>query len=87
MNDGVAIKSTDGIFRDPFDGTITIILHTKHAFSMTSYTGVKPLVHIGVDTVDLVDQGFKVLAEAETYVTKGTTIIEADLNFIAEKSY
>lgn len=85
MGEGVAFKSTDGIFRAPVDGTLTLISPTKHAFGMTSDEGVELLVHIGIDTVDLDGEGFKVVAEAETFVKKGTPIIEADLELIASK--
>lgn len=85
MGEGVAIKSSDGVFRAPVDGTITLISPTKHAFGMTSDSGVELLVHIGIDTVNLNGEGFKVVAQAETFVKKGTPIIEADLDLISSK--
>lgn len=85
MGDGLAIVPEDGVFRAPFDGTITLISPTKHAFGMVTKDGIELLVHIGIDTVNLQGEGFEVIIEADTEVKQGTPIIKADLDFIKSK--
>lgn len=82
MGDGMAFEPTSSIIRAPMDGKITLISPTKHAFGMENDKGVELLVHIGIDTVNLDGEGFKVLHDANTHVKQGTPIIEVDLDFI-----
>lgn len=47
---GVAVMPANGEVLSPFDGAITALFPTKHAFSITSDNGVELLAHIGLDT-------------------------------------
>lgn len=85
MGEGVAIEPENGLFVAPFDGKISLISPTKHAFGMENGKGVELLVHIGIDTVGLDGEGFEVLCEQGTEVKQGTPIIRADLDFIKSK--
>ena len=51
--DGLAILLENDEVIAPCDGIITLFFDTKHAFAITTATGVQVLVHIGLDTVIL----------------------------------
>jgi PTS system D-glucosamine-specific IIA component/PTS system glucose-specific IIA component len=80
--DGVLIDPTSDIAVAPADGTLSMVFKTNHAFGMTLENGIELLVHIGMDTVELLGEGFERLAEEGTFVKKGTPIIKIDVAFI-----
>jgi PTS system beta-glucosides-specific IIC component len=87
---GFAIIPKDGKYVAPFDGTLTLVAETGHAFSIKSSAGIEVIIHIGVDTVtintnrkpDETLKGFTVHAKTGDKVKKGTPIVDADLEFI-----
>lgn len=85
MGEGIAIKPSNGRVVAPVDGEITLVADTKHAFGIRTELGEEILVHIGLETVGLKGEGFNVLMKLGDKVTRGQTVVEADLNFI-EKS-
>lgn len=76
LGDGVAIDTTGDVVVAPCDGTIELIMDTNHAFAMKSNDGLELLVHVGIDTVTLKGQGFKLLRKVGDKVTAGTPILE-----------
>ena len=60
LGDGVAIIPEDGKIYSPVDGTVTTVSTTLHAYGFTTADGVDILVHIGLETVSLKGEGFKV---------------------------
>lgn len=82
IGDGVAIKPENSIAVAPYDGEITQIFPTNHAFGITTKEGLEILVHIGIDTVDLKGEGYKRLVEVGSKVKRGEGIIEVDFEFI-----
>lgn len=85
MGDGVAFRFEGSQICAPCDGKICMIAETKHAFGIVNDDGVELLVHIGLDTVKLNGEGFRVLAEENQTVKKGTPIIELDREFFENK--
>lgn len=85
--DGVAIDSTGNIIMAPVDGELTLVFKTCHAFAVTLDNGVEVLVHIGIDTVELKGEGFKLLVEQGKKIKKGEPIIKIDREFIESKGY
>lgn len=85
MGEGIAIKPSNGQVVAPIDGEITLIADTKHAFGIKTELGEEILVHIGLETVGLKGEGFNVRGKIGDRVTKGQTIVEADLAFIEKK--
>ncbi|MBW6410758.1 PTS sugar transporter subunit IIA [Clostridium weizhouense] len=83
--DGVAIDSTGDTVVAPCDGTITLIMDSKHAFAMTTDEGIELLVHVGLETVELNGEGFEVLQKVNTKVTAGTPILKVNRTFIESK--
>ena len=85
MGDGVGLKFETSRVCAPCDGEITMIANTSHAFSIKAANGAEILIHIGLDTVQLKGQGFKVLTTTGTKVKKGTPIIEVDQEVMKQK--
>lgn len=85
--DGVAIESTGDVIVAPYDGELTLVFKTLHAFAITLDNGAELLIHIGIDTVSLNGEGFKQLAQAGTRVKAGTPIIKIDRELILNKGF
>jgi len=83
--DGIAIDSTGDIVVTPCDGIISLIMDSKHAFAITTNSGIELLVHVGLETVSLSGEGFEVLQSVNTKVTAGTPILKLDRSFIESK--
>ena len=85
VGDGIAIDSTGDTVVAPCDGTISLIMDSKHAFAITTSSGIELLVHVGLETVALNGEGFEVLQSVNTKVTAGTPILKLDRPFIESK--
>ena len=66
----------------PCDGKVYMIAQTKHAIGIMSDYGNDVLVHVGIDTVTLGGKGFTVLVSEGEQVTKGTLMMQVDLEVI-----
>lgn len=86
LGDGVAIIPTDGKILSPVDGTVSTVADTKHAFGFLSDDGLDVLVHVGLETVALKGEGFKVHVKAGDKVKKGDLVAEVDLKVLKEKN-
>ncbi len=86
VGDGIAIKPSGNTMIAPFDGTISKIFETNHAFSIESDGGVKLFIHFGVDTVELKGEGFRRIAKEGQVVKKGDVIMEFDLALLEERA-
>lgn len=87
LGKGVAIIPEDGKVYAPADGVITTMFPTGHAVGMTTDEGVELLVHVGLDTVALKGDGFKIIAKDDQKVQKGDLLMEADLDKIKAAGY
>lgn len=87
LGKGVAIVPKDGRVYAPADGVITTIFPTGHAVGMTTDDGVELLIHVGLDTVALKGEGFRIIGKDEQKVKKGDLLIEADLEKIKAAGY
>lgn len=84
---GVGIKPSEGKIVAPCDGTIAQMFDTGHAVSMETPFGAEILIHVGLDTVELKGQGFKVHAKEGDKVKKGQLLIEFDIPAITAAGY
>ena len=84
MGDGFFIYPSKGEVFAPADGEVVFVFDTKHAIGMKSADGTEYLLHIGVDTVALGGQGFKVFVESGQQVKKGDKLMEFDIDYIRE---
>ena len=87
MGDGVAFIPEVGEITSPVDGTVEVAFPTGHAIGLKSNDNFEVLIHVGIDTVELNGQGFKILVKQGEKVTRGQKLIEFDLNKIKEKGY
>lgn len=87
MGKGIAIDPEDGTVTAPFDGVVTTVFQTKHAFGLTSDAGAECLIHIGMDTVNLQGKYFDVKVKEGQKVKAGDILVEADLAGIIKAGY
>lgn len=85
IGDGIAIIPEDGKILSPVDGEVSSIAETGHAYGFTADNGLEVLVHVGLETVSLKGECFKVYAKAGDKVKTGDLIGEVDLNLLKEK--
>ena len=64
MGDGVAIEPTGTVVTAPADCEVTVVMaDTGHACGLTLENGLELLIHVGVDTVDMDGDGFRLLVK------------------------
>lgn len=86
LGDGVAIQPEAQVITAPCDGVISMADEdSKHAIGMTLNNGVEILLHIGLDTVSLNGEGFRVFVKKNSKVKRGDKLLEFDKNFIESK--
>ena len=85
LGDGVAIIPVDGKIVSPVDGEISTVAETSHAYGFTSENGQEVLVHVGLETVSLNGECFKVYGKAGDKVKAGDLVAEVDLEYLKEK--
>lgn len=80
------IKPSAQIVTAPCDGVISVIAgDSKHAIGMTLNNGVEILLHIGLDTVSLNGEGFRVFVKEKDKVKQGDKLLEFDKKLIEGK--
>ncbi|CRH69428.1 EIICBA-Glc [Chlamydia trachomatis] len=82
MGDGFAIEPVNGKLVSPIDGEVLSIFPTNHALGLKMDNGLEILIHVGLDTVKLNGEGFTALVQEGQRITKGTPLLEIDLDFI-----
>ena len=86
LGDGVAIIPEDGRIVSPVDGQIESVAETGHAYGFSTEDGLELLVHVGLETVSLKGECFKVHVKEGDKVKKGDLVAEVDLAYLAEKN-
>ena len=84
MGDGAVVTPTDEIVYAPEDGEVCFVFETKHAIGFLTENGQSMLLHMGIDTVKLNGQGFKVFVENGQKVKRGEPLLELDLAYLNE---
>ncbi|MCO8287247.1 glucose-specific PTS transporter subunit IIBC [Tetragenococcus halophilus] len=87
MGDGFAINPDDNVLYAPISGTVVGIFPTKHAISIIDNYGNEILLHIGLDTVNLEGEGFRILVEEGDVINQNDLIVEVNSKQIKEKGY
>lgn len=83
----IAFHPTSHDIVAPCNGTLEVLFPTGHAFAIRMKDGTGVLVHVGINTVDLGGEGFKVFAKQGTQVKAGQKIINIDLDFVQKSGY
>lgn len=86
LGDGVAIIPEDGRIVSPVDGQIESVAETGHAYGFSTEDGLELLVHVGLETVSLKGECFKVHVKEGDKVKKGDLVAEVDLAYLAKKN-
>lgn len=86
MGEGVAILPKEGGIHAPFEGTIILVAETKHAIGIRAKDGTEVLIHVGLETVSLKGEGFRVLVKKGEAVSSGQLLMEVDWKAIGEKA-
>ena len=86
MGDGVAIDPTEAVLVAPVSGEVVQVHASQHACSIRTDEGIEILMHIGLDTVKLRGEGFKTELQVGQKVETGDTLIEFDMDLLAQKA-
>jgi multiphosphoryl transfer protein len=86
LGDGVAIDPTEGVLHAPCDGEVISIAAAGHAVALRATNGAEILLHVGIDTVALAGEGFKVLVAAGARVRSGEPLLNFDLDVLARRA-
>lgn len=88
MGDGVAIEPTGNTIVAPADAEVTMIMEESlHAIGLRFDNGAELLIHIGIDTVNMKGEGFKLLVKQGDKVKAGTELIKFDPQAIEKAGY
>lgn len=85
IGDGMAVIPEDGKILSPVTGEVASVADTLHAFGFRSDDGLELLVHVGLETVALKGECFKVHVKAGDRIQVGELVAEVDLAFLAER--
>lgn len=83
MGPGAAIEPTGDTVVAPADATVGATFESSHAIALVLDDGTELLIHVGIDTVDMKQDGFETLVEKGDRVSAGDSLLRFDLAKIA----
>lgn len=87
LGTGVGIIPETNLIVSPIDGKVTMTYPTGHAVGLTSDKGNEYLIHIGINTVNMNGDGFKVLVSQDQTVKKGDPLVEVDFEKVKAQGF
>jgi len=87
VGDGVALMPVEGDFRCPASGRIAGVAEALHAYSIETDDGIDLLVHIGIDTVELMGEGYRPAVKTGDMVKAGDPLCKVDLDLLKRRGY
>jgi PTS system glucose-specific IIA component len=87
VGDGIAVEPSEGVVLSPFDGVVKQVFPTGHALVVESEEGLPLLIHIGIETVNLKGEGFKVIVSEGRAVKVGTPLVEFEMELIKKRGF
>lgn len=87
LGEGLAIVPSSNNFYAPVDGELSSVFPTGHAFGIKTDSGAEVLIHIGIDTVQMQGDGFKLNVEQGQKVKAGDLLVICDIDNIKNKGY
>lgn len=85
LGPGAAIRPRDGRIVCPVDGVVASVAPTGHAIGFTAEDGLEVLVHVGLETVGLQGEGFRVHVREGERVHAGQPAAEVDLTLLQSR--
>src|SRR4026208_1081125 len=85
LGDGVAIDPTAGVLYAPCEGEVMSGAAAGPAVALRAANGAEILLHVGIDTVALGGEGFKVLVSAGARVRSGQPLLNFDPDVLAPR--
>ena len=84
MGEGIAIAPKVGELYAPVNGIVTVVFPTKHVIGIESVNGMKVIIHVGIDTVELNGSGFSPVVKVGQKVEAGNLLMNFKLHKMAE---
>ena len=81
----MAVIPTEGKILSPADAQIVSVADTGHAYGLKTEEGVELLIHVGLETVSLKGECFKIHVKPGDTVKAGDLLAEVDLEFLEER--
>ena len=75
---GVLFIPSDSKVYAPCAGEVTIVANGRHGIAIKNSAGFQILMHIGIDTVEMNGDGFKIFKEVGDEVVPGDLLLEFD---------
>jgi phosphoenolpyruvate-protein phosphotransferase len=86
LGDGLAIDPTAETLHAPCDGELVLVAASGHAVTVRTPDGCDVLLHVGIDTVGLAGEGFKVHVAQGARVHAGDALLSFDLDLLARRA-
>lgn len=64
------------------NGRIIQVFSTKHVIGIQSLNGLELLIHIGLDAVALIGEGYKCFVNNNQFIKTGYHLVTVDLDFL-----
>lgn len=84
MGEGFAVKPSEGSIYAPVSGKVTMLAETKHGIGITTNNGLEVLIHLGIDTVELKGNPFKLFIKEGDEVVSGQKIAFMDIKQVED---
>ncbi|MDL4840973.1 beta-glucoside-specific PTS transporter subunit IIABC [Aquibacillus rhizosphaerae] len=84
---GMAIIPIEGNMHAPFSGSVTSVFPSNHGIGLTSDSGIKVLIHIGIDTVQLEGKYFNIKVKHGDKVEQGQLLGTFDIEAITKEGF
>lgn len=84
MGNGALIVPEEGKVYAPFDGVMIMAFETKHALGLKSKDGLEMLIHVGIDTVELNGEPYRLIVQQGESFKKGDLLMEFDISMIKQ---
>lgn len=75
LGQGVGIRPAGDTVFAPVSGTLSALAETHHALGITTDDGCQVIVHIGVNTVEMMGAGFAAYVEQDQRVEAGQALV------------
>ncbi len=86
LGDGIALDPITNAVLAPCNGRIVQLHDAHHALTIATPSGIKVMIHVGLDTVYLNGEGFQAHVQVGDKVETGQMLIEFDPDFVAQRA-